>query len=554
MRNRFDLSLRSRLLLLVLLGVVLPLGFLGLFVNNSARRTGIDLVHARLQKALAETVNEFGRQWIQKRSLLLDLGETQAVVAALDGSEPWGEELQGPAPAELARIWSEVSTFLVSLELRNLEGDVVGRLPFALEATRIGLDRATGTLDYTLPVVERFSGEALGTIEVRFRVDGLLPPGFLALGVAGSISGIFDNRSDIPLAPLSIDRELFGRSDFKWRGEDWVAEERVLEDPPLRFALAAPIEPVTAPFDRAAQRGAMAILVGVVLSFALVTAFAKRLVRPLDRLAVAATALASGDLSAQAEESGPPAVRDTARAFNAMSAALSRTLMDLSQKESIAAVGEFAADLAHEVRNPLTAIRTDLQRAQIKSESEPKEAARLVHRAVGAVDRLNDTVSGFLKVARSGNVSLVECDLRHPIEAAVHASEPQRTRKGCVLVYKPPQVPLRVWADPDALQRLALNLLLNAVEAVGPGTRLGIRVKEGSPGMRVVIEFWDEGPGIPEALREKIFDPFETTKDGGTGLGLAIARRIARGHGSDLTLDAGRNGTVFRFELKAVGQ
>ena len=554
MSNRFDLSLRGRLLLLVLLGVVLPLGLLGLFVNNSARRTGIDLVHARLQEALSQTVHEFGRQWIQKRSLLLDLGETQAVVAALDGSEPWGEELQGPAPTELARIWSEVSGFLVSLELRDMEGDVVGQLPAALESTRTGPDRPAGTLDYVFPVVERFSGEALGTIEVRFRVDGLLPPGFLALGVAGSIPAIFDDRNGIPLAPLSIDGQLFSRSDFKWRGEDWVAEERVLEDPPLRFGLAAPIEPVTAPFDRAAQRGAMAILVGVFLSFALVTAFAKRLVRPLDKLAAAATAVASGDLTAQAEESGPPGIRDTARAFNSMSAALSRTLTELSQKESIAAVGEFAADLAHEVRNPLTAIRTDLQRAQIKSESEPKEAARLVQRAVGAVDRLNDTVSGFLKVARSGNVSLAKCDLRQPIEAAVHASEPQRTRKGCVLEYKPPQVPLWVWADPDALQRLALNLLLNAVEAVGPGTNLGIRVQEGSPGARVVIEFWDEGPGIPEALREKIFDPFETTKDGGTGLGLAIARRIARGHGSDLTLDVGPDGTVFRFELKAVGQ
>jgi len=362
MNNRFDLSLRGRLLLLVLLGVVLPLGLLGLFVNNSARRTGIDLVHSRLQEALAETVNEFGRQWIQKRSLLLDLGERQAVVAALDGSEPWGEELQAQAPTELDRIWSEVSGFLVSLELRNLGGDVVGRLPFALGPPRTGLDRATGTLDYALPVVERFSGEALGTIEVRFRVDRLLPPGFLALGVAGSISGIFDDRNGIPLAPLSIDGQLFSRSDFKWRGEDWVAEERVLEDPPLRFALAAPIEPVTAPFDRAAQRGAMAILVGVFLSFALVTAFAKRLVRPLDKLAAAATAVASGDLTAQAEESGPPGIRDTARAFNSMSAALSRTLTELSQKESIAAVGEFAADLAHEVRNPLTAIRTSIAR------------------------------------------------------------------------------------------------------------------------------------------------------------------------------------------------
>ena len=109
MSNRFDLSLRSRLLLLVLLGVVLPLGLLGFFVNNSAQRTGVELVHTRLQEALAETVEEFGHQWIQKRSLLLDLAENHAVVAALDGREPWGGKLEGPAQIEQGcgngRLW-----------------------------------------------------------------------------------------------------------------------------------------------------------------------------------------------------------------------------------------------------------------------------------------------------------------------------------------------------------------------------------------------------------------------------------------------------------------
>jgi signal transduction histidine kinase len=554
MSNRFDLSLRSRLLLLVLLGVVLPLGLLGLFVNNSAQRTGVELVHTRLQEALAETVEEFGHQWIQKRSLLLDLAESHAVVAALDGTEPWGDRLQGSGRNDINRLWSEVSSFLVFLELKDLEGELVGRLPDALGPTQPGMGRPLGTLDHVLPVVKRFSGEELGTMEARFRVDGLLPPGFLALGVAGSIPGIFDSRSGTSLAPSSMDAPLFSRSEFSWRGENWVAEDRVLEDPPLRFALVAPTEPVTAPFDRAAQRGGWAILLAVFLSFALVTVFARRLMRPLDRLAEAANAVASGDLTARAEESGPPGIRDTARAFNSMGVTLSRTLKQLSQKESIAAVGEFAADLAHEVRNPLTAIRTDLQRAQRKAGSEPELAADLVDRAVGAVDRLNATVSDFLEVARSGNVSLVLCDLNQPLKTAVKASEPQREAKGCVLQFEAPPGPVMVWADGDAIQRLALNILLNAVEAVEPGTSLGIRIREGDLKASVAVEFWDEGPGVPEELREKIFDPFETTKAGGTGLGLAISRRIAQGHGSDLTLEEGSVGTVFRFELRSATQ
>lgn len=554
MGNRLDLSLRSRLLMLVLLGVVLPLGFLGLFVSNSARRTGIDLVHERLQEALGETVDEFGRQWVQRRSLLLDLLETRAVKNALDGSDPWGDSLQGPARGEVSQIWSEVSGFLVTLEIKDLEGNLVGRLPDALGPGPVVPNRPAGTLNYLLPVTARFSGEDLGEMEVRFQVDGLLPPGFLSLGVAGSIPAVFDSRSGLPLAPLSIEGELFGRSEFRWRGEDWVAEERVLEDPPIRFALAAPIEPVTAPFDRVAQRGFWAIIVAVALSFALVTVFARRLTRPLERLADAAKSVASGNLTAQVEEAGPPGVRDTARAFNSMSATLQRTLKELSRREAVAAVGEFAADLAHEVRNPLMAIRTDLQRAQRKVASNPGATAELVDRAMGALDRLNATVSDVLTVARSGNVSLVECDLRGPLERAVRASQPQRVESHCVFKYERPSQPLTVLGDPDALERLALNLLLNAVEAVEPDsqTALGIRIREGDTEASVSVEFWDHGPGIPEDLLEAVFDPFMTTKGGGTGLGLAIAQRIARAHGSELILDVGSTETMFRFNLKKV--
>jgi signal transduction histidine kinase len=348
-----------------------------------------------------------------------------------------------------------------------------------------------------------------------------------------------------------MDGDLFTRTRFVWRGEEWVAEERVLEDPPLRFALAAPIEPVTAPFDRAARRGALAILLTLGLSFALVSVFAGRLTRPLDRLAKGAKALASGSLGARVEVSGPPGIRDTARAFNAMSETLQHTLKELSRKEAIGAVGSFAADLAHEVRNPLTAIRTDLQRAQRKMETDPNGALELVDRAVGAVDLLNATVRDFLSVARSGNVNLAACDLRDPLSAAIAGTEPQRAEKGCRLTYSPPPTPVPVVCDPDAIRRLALNLLLNAVEAVDPGQALGIRVREEPEKGWVTLEFWDEGPGVPKNARERIFDPFHTTKEGGTGLGLAIARRIARAHGSDLAVAVASGETVFRMRLRS---
>jgi signal transduction histidine kinase len=548
MSSRLNLSLRGRLLLLVLLGVVFPLGFLGLWNSFSARRAGIDLVHDRLQEALAETVNEFQQQWVQRRSAILDLSESGAVVSALDGTRPWEAPVSPQLRDELSIIWTDLSRFVVFVELRNPRGELVGRLPDALGPEVFGLTPPQGALDREFPVLTRFSGEELGAMTVRFRVEGLLPPGFLAQGVGGSVPAVFDVSSGLPLAPFALEPTLFSRRQFTWRGEEWVTDELVSEEPPLRFALAAPIEPVTAPFDRAARWGAIAILLAVALSFALVSVFSRRLMRPLDRLVTAAGAVAAGDLTARVEESGPPGVRDTARAFNTMSAALDRTLGELSRKESIAAVGEFAADLAHEVRNPLTAISTDLQRAQRKLHVDPGSAGELVDRAVGSVDRLNTTVNDFLRVARSGQVTLRPCDLMVPLGGAVQASEPQRAAKKCKLRYDPPSYPMMITGDPDALQGLFLNLLLNAIDAAEPGGELGIRLVP-TEDHRVTVEFWDNGLGVPEDLRATLFDPFVTSKEHGTGLGLAIAQRVARAHGSDLVLGADNGETVFQLSL-----
>ncbi|HSG46281.1 MAG TPA: HAMP domain-containing sensor histidine kinase [Longimicrobiales bacterium] len=544
---RFNPGLRARLLMLVLLGVVLPLGILGLWVSTSARRTGVELVHVRARESLSQTVAEFQGEWVRRRSLLLDLSESAAVVGALDGTAPWTGEMASPARAELAELWQELSTFVVFLEIRDMKGERVGRLPDALGGEPF-LTPPLGTLERTLPVLARFSGEELGSMAARLRLEGLLPPEFLAQGVGGSIPGIFDAETGVPLTATSIEPTLFSRDRFTWRGEEWVTAERISQEPRLRFVLASPLEPVTAPFDRASRRGGLAILLAVALSFALVSLFSRRLMRPLDRLAAAAGTVEGGDLSARVEESGPPEVRDTARAFNAMSAALDQTLKDLARKESMAAVGEFAADLAHEVRNPLTAIRTDLQRAQRKRDAEPEAAAMLVERAIASVDRLNATVSDFLRVARSGTVSLGPCDLRGPLGDAIRGSQPQRGAKGCPMARDEPPDPVRVAGDPDALQGMFLNLLLNAVDAVEEGTPVGVRLFRDRG--RAVVEVWDRGPGVPDEVRDTLFDPFVTTKPGGTGLGLAIARRVAHAHGSELELERRPGETVFRVRLK----
>jgi signal transduction histidine kinase len=268
----------------------------------------------------------------------------------------------------------------------------------------------------------------------------------------------------------------------------------------------------------------------------------------MELLAQSAADVGEGDLSRRVEERGPPEVQGTARAFNAMKDSLNRTLQRLSQREAVTAVGEFAASLAHEVRNPLTSIRVDLQRSRRKLEVDSENAVQLVDRALEEMDRLNDSVGNFLRIARSGRVSLARVDLRISLEVAVRAAAPRFETSGAELQYDAPLEPVYVAADQSAIEQLVLNLLLNAADVLQRGQRAKLRVDPQQS--EVAISVSDEGPGIREEDVGRVFEPFFSTKKDGTGLGLSVARRIALAHGSDLEITKAQcGGTVFRFAL-----
>jgi signal transduction histidine kinase len=544
------ISLRGRFLLYALFGIVLPLALVGFWLARSSERSGVELVRARLAASLGDGVEEFGTQWARNVSLLIDLAETDALVTALRGEPGWPGNGDVPS-TELVARWRAVSGFVWFVEVRDERGWSVARLPDDLGESRSISSPPPGFLNYDVPVRERFSGDRLGTLAVQFRGDGLLPVGALTPGVSGTVVAIVDRRTGAALAPLPLDPELFSQERFLWGDEEWITVVRDLADPPVRFALAAPLAPVTAPLADAARRGTVALIITIVVVFGLATLFTRRLTRSLEGLSSAAGAVARGDLDARVDVTGPPSVRETAHAFNVMSAALRETLDRLSQQEALAAVGEFAASLAHEVRNPLTSIRMDLERAEKKFDSAPTEATALLARALGAIDRLNTSVTDFLRVARSGRVRRESIDLRTSIEAAIRAATPRIAAKDGRLGYAPPERPVWVRGDEGALEELVLNLLLNAADALDTGGRAAISLEDDGAGVTVSVR--DEGQGLTEDLREKIFEPFYTTKDGGTGLGLAIARRIARAHGSDLKVESPPGaGTTFCFHLAKV--
>jgi signal transduction histidine kinase len=228
---------------------------------------------------------------------------------------------------------------------------------------------------------------------------------------------------------------------------------------------------------------------------------------------------------------------------------LSETLDRMSKKEALAAVGEFAASLAHEVRNPLTSIRMDLERCGRKVEDDPAAARALAERALHEIDRLNTSLSDVLRVARDRSPPSSEIDLRTPLGAAVRAAAPRLAERECTLDFAEGSGPVSVIGDAPSLEQLFLNLLLNAAEVSAAGAV--VRLTVATEGREVTVSVSDDGPGIPEADRERIFEPLVTTKPDGTGLGLPIARRIARAHGTEIEVESEPGaGATFSVRLR----
>ncbi|MFH1766180.1 MAG: ATP-binding protein [Gemmatimonadota bacterium] len=551
MRLRPALSLRSKFILIVLGGTVLPLALLGVWLNQTAERSGEHLLRARLQSSLLETVDGIGLRWMSRRSQLLRLAESRWVQAALssgDGSLPPPSD-PANAPGELRELFAGMEADVSSVAVMDSNGGLVWNL-----GSESGVPAAPSLSDPALAVrvtIHEFgTGRPLGTLEARVRMASLLPAGAGWGGVSGSVLAVLDPTTGASLLPLSIDPALFAREEFVWGEEPWVTVHHVLLEPAMNLAMAAPVTPFAEPFQDAARRNLWILVVVALAGFFLAALMTRRITRQLVRLAEAAEAVSEGDLDRRVEEASGDEVGRVGRAFNSMAESLQETLQKLSQRQALAAVGEFAAGLAHEVRNPLTSVRLDMQRIQ-EELPEGSKAQGLLMRALGEIDRVNRSVTGALRVARSGSVQLETIDIRQPIEAAVHAAGPELQARGAELSLDPDSEGV-VWVKGDrvALEQLLLNLLLNAAQAVELGGRVSVAVER--EGDSVAVSVKDSGRGIPEEDLGRIAEPFFSTRPEGTGLGLAIAQRIAQAHGRSLEFESTPGvGTTVRLYLSA---
>lgn len=210
-------------------------------------------------------------------------------------------------------------------------------------------------------------------------------------------------------------------------------------------------------------------------------------------------------------------------------------------RQHLASLGEMAAGIAHELRNPLGVI-SGYMRLLGKSAQESQRA--VIDAVNGEVAAMDSIIKDFMSFARPKEPDRAPVELLELARECVGAAVGQRADIAWQ-VNGPEGFTMK--ADYVLMRQALMNLSLNAVQALPQGGRIGVDVTEVDGHVTLVIR--DTGHGIPEGLRDKVFLPFFTTKDKGTGLGLAIVHRIVTAHGGTLEVDSTRDGTAFTMRI-----
>lgn len=285
---------------------------------------------------------------------------------------------------------------------------------------------------------------------------------------------------------------------------------------------------------------AVAAAVTIALGALIAVGLARWIARPLRGLATAATQMGNGALAVRTDASaGPPEVRTVASAFNDMAERVG-ALLD-SQRT-------MTADVSHQLRTPLAALRL---RLELLAEESPASAQVELSDALREIGRLNRLLDGLLAVARAEEqlAEPVEIDVGDVIAERIEAWQPLATERGVEL--RSAVQPAVALVTPGHLEQILDNLIANAMDAIAPAGH--VTVSGGREGADVVLAVTDDGPGMSPRRRAIAFERFDGDRSGGnTGLGLAIvARLVAADHGSVVLDEAVGGGLTALIRLPA---
>ena len=359
-------------------------------------------------------------------------------------------------------------------------------------------------------------------------------------------------RSKATLIDINFQKQILDISKPVYLGHERIGGIR------LGFDLKPIIAEINQDTLRVLTISSAIFLAGLIVIFVITT----RMVKPIEKLTRATKHIEEGDLTYRVSIQREDEIGSLAKAFDHMAARLLQRERELKQSQDtlrradrLSSLGLLTAGLAHEIRNPLVAIRTFTQLLPERyNDAEFREGFQGL--ALKEVDRICGLITDLLSFARPSKPNVAPEDMSDVVEGIARILETQAKEKGVEIVRDFGANLPKVWIDREQMKQVFMNLILNAIQAMKDGgsivvsTRVYSRNRTGEMGQFVQVEIRDSGIGIPEENLEHIFDPFFTNKDEGSGLGLSISHQIVQEHGGYITVESKlEKGTAFFINL-----
>ncbi len=301
---------------------------------------------------------------------------------------------------------------------------------------------------------------------------------------------------------------------------------------------------------------------GLLIGVAGAILLAQRITGPLKKLVEATVRISKGKLAQRIDITSQDEIGNLAKSFNKMSRQLllTRKKMEeanikLIQAEKLASIGRISAGIAHEIRNPLTSVKLNIQKLM---QSENLNAVEKEHLDISqeGIKHMEKSIKDLLDFTRASELNVDRFSVEQVLEESIKTIADSLELKKIVLEKNYPDELPQALVDGDKLRQVFLNVLRNAYEAVEEGGKITVSLsllKERS-GKKIKVEIVDDGCGIPEKNRDIIFELFYTTKTTGIGLGLAIARKIIEQHNGSINLKENMTqGTSFEILIPVEG-